>query len=239
MRYRGQRSTTLRLTNSVCNSVIQEAHLANPGGIYMEISLCTSPPPGLPSPCFLSARRLRRPDLHRLRALYQADDITFRVGKLSKCHHVGDLRHRNDYPAAETDRTVQIALRILNFDVKRRVRPGIPVDLSDAAVDPLFQACVYKAVLHRVIRIDIPAEQRTIEFLSATGIFSHHFEMNNRFTHILPPRFMIVSRLLRPFEFKQRGVLPFPFGMEGPRLAEMVGVLESEDKFRHMVIIRA
>src|SRR5574341_1573083 len=125
--------------------------------------------------------RARRPGGLR-RALHQADDVTLGIGELADLELVRYLVRAHQPPAAEALSPRERGLHVGHLDVEGDV-PGIPLrSRSDAAADPNAVGVGvlltrHEPVVHRVVAVDLPAEQVGVIILYLCGILTYYLEM--------------------------------------------------------------
>src|SRR6266568_4336371 len=118
-----------------------------------------------------SYARLR---LRRVVCLRYADNVAFRVGELSEDHHAGDFSDRHDrLPTLRLD-LVEVGLRIVDLNVEGDLIAAA-ISSADAAADALASV-VDHAVVHRVIGVDLPAEDARVEVLKILSVLPRDIE---------------------------------------------------------------
>src|SRR5437016_8538579 len=118
--------------------------------------------------------RHARPRLLPYTTLFRSDDVALGVGELSEDHHAGDFSDRHDrLPTLRLDR-VEVGLRIVDLNVE-----GDPIATAiasaDAAADALASV-VDHAIVHRVIGVDIPAEDARVDVLQLLSVLPRDLE---------------------------------------------------------------
>ena len=126
--------------------------------------------------------------LRRL-GLDQPDHVALGVVEEPDRHLVHDVHRAHDAGSAEAFGLLQPGLDVVHLDVEGgvalAVRPGTDSAADPDAVGVGVPLPGYQAVVHRVVRIDLPTEHVRVEALKPVPVLPDHLEVHNRLTHLL------------------------------------------------------
>ena len=102
---------------------------------------------------------------------------------------VHDLHGPHDARSAEALGLLQAGLDVVDLDVEGDVALAL-LPRADSAADPDavgvgVPIARHEAVVHRVVRVDLPTEHVRVEALKPFPVLPEHLEVHNRLTHLL------------------------------------------------------
>src|SRR6266508_1745233 len=115
--------------------------------------------------------------MRRVVGVHKSHHVALGVRELSENHHARDLCDGHDGLAAFAFDLVEVGLRVVDSDVEGDL-PGATVAPTAATADTA--SCVsrvYDSIVHRIIGVDLPAEDAGVEVLQLLAVFACDLEM--------------------------------------------------------------
>src|SRR5207245_505142 len=127
--------------------------------------------------------------------LDEADHVALGIGEEGDGRSTGDVHRPHHRFTSQLFSLVEVGLGIVDLDIKRDMTGSVG-RRADAPGDGAVATRVNHAVVHRVVRIDLPIEQLAEELLEPLAVLADDLEVDDRITHVpRPPGGLVCKRL--------------------------------------------